>query len=323
VAVCEYTGTQEYPSIAADGVGGVVIAWEDQRTDTDGNLHAQRLHPDGYPQWTANGVSLCTATGRQSDAQVTTDGAGGAIVTWTDYRAGGAYVYARRVGATGSAMWSSNGVPLCTIGSSNQGLCVTPDDEGGAIVTWAGTHGTTDPSVHAQRVDRFGAIGEAEPVVTAVSDVAGDQGGQVVVEWMSSYLDADPLFGIESYSVWRQVPSAAVTAGPAASVAAAAMGGARPAVRATTLGAQTVYWEYAGSQPARARAGYSMLVPTTTDSMAGSNPYTRFMVSAENGGSYYWDSAPDSGTCGRSGCSVRRGPRSPRGRARGRRAPGR
>ena len=47
--------------------------------------------------------------------------------------------------------------------------------------------------------------------------------------------------------------------------------------------------------PARAREGYSFVATTTTDSMAGSNPHTRFMVSAENGGSYYWDSAPDSG----------------------------
>jgi hypothetical protein len=85
--------------------------------------------------------------------------------------------------------------------------------------------------------------------------------------------------------------SATIGAHPAASPAPG-----RPALRATALGAQTLYWEYVGSQPARGREGYSFVAATTTDSIAGSNPFTRFMVSAEaTGGTPYWDSAPDSG----------------------------
>jgi hypothetical protein len=293
VIVCTYSNAQTYPSIAADGQGGVVIAWQDERTDTEGNVYVQRLRADGHPQWSSSGVSLCTATGAQAGRLVVSDGAGGAIVTWADYRTGGAYIYARRVSAAGSAMWASNGVALCTNDDSDAGLCVTPDDEGGAIVGFGSVHGTSSYNIYAQRVDRFGAIGEAEPVLTAVSDVASDQGGQVVLEWTASYLDADPVFDIADYSVWRQVPSAAVAAEPAALAAAA--GGLRSVFRSTTHGALTTYWEYVGSVPARAREGYSMVVATTTDSTAESNPFTRFMVSAENGGSYYWDSAPDSG----------------------------
>ena len=297
-SVCDYTGNQESPAIVADGFSGVVIAWRDYRTDTDGNLYAQRLRADGYAQWTANGVSLCTASGVQLVAGLAPDGSGGAIATWSDYRSGGAYVYARRVSATGSTMWTSNGVPLCTIGDSDVGICICPDDAGGAIAAWGGLHGAATYDIHAQRVDRFGAIGEAEPVIAAVEDVAGDQGGQVVVEWTASYLDADPAFGIESYSVWRQVPTTLVALADLADAATTAepVGPVHPASRVTVLGAQTVYWEYVGSVPARAREGYSFLAATTTDSIQGSNPFTRFMVSAEASGTgYYWDSAPDSG----------------------------
>jgi transposase len=293
MAVCTSADDQELPAIASDGAGGAIIAWQDFRNGSDNNVYAQRLKADGFPQWTANGVALCSASGHQLSIRLAGDGAGGAIVAWLDYRNVGAYLYARRVSSTGNLMWTSNGVPLCTNGTSDQGHWVTPDDVGGAIVAFSSTHGLNDFNIYAQRVDRFGAIGEAEPAITAIEDVAGDQGGQVVVEWTASYLDADPVFGIEAYSVWRQVPSAAVTAEPA--TLAAAAGGLRPALRAATLGAQTTYWEYVGSVPARAREGYSFVTATTTDSMAGSNPCTRFMVSAENGGSYYWDSAPDSG----------------------------
>ena len=91
--------------------------------------------------------------------------------------------------------------PLCTHRRRRtRATAVTPDDAGGAIVAWAGTHGTGPTSnIYAQRVDRFGAIGEAEPVDhRGRTTWPATRAGQVVVEWTASYLDADPAFDIES-----------------------------------------------------------------------------------------------------------------------------
>lgn len=302
VAVCAATGVQEYPSIASDEAGGAIVAWTDSR-GTDMSIYSQRVRATGLPQWTANGVSLCTYTGDQAGTLTVSDGAGGAIVGWYDMRAGASVVqlYARRVSASGVAQWASNGVAMCTTPGGRAGIGLVSDGEGGAIMALTDPRGSTSYDVYAQRVDRFGALGNAEPTITEIQDVSSDQGGQVVVEWTASYLDADPTFYVENYSVWRQVPASLATAQLAAFAISGAPadespGAGRPALRATALGAQTLYWEYVGSQPARGREGYSFVAATTTDSMAGSNPLTRFMVSAEAaGGTPYWDSAPDSG----------------------------
>jgi hypothetical protein len=88
VALCTSTGDQSYPTIVSDGAGGAVVTWQDNRSGSLWDIHAQRVNAWGAVQWTANGVALCAATGAQMQPQITSDGAGGAIVTWYDYRSG-------------------------------------------------------------------------------------------------------------------------------------------------------------------------------------------------------------------------------------------
>ena len=58
----------------------------------------------GLIQWQKDGVPLATAYGNQRRPQIVTDGAGGALVVWEDYRYGlsaPADLYAQRVSAGG------------------------------------------------------------------------------------------------------------------------------------------------------------------------------------------------------------------------------
>ena len=100
VAVCTATGEQLAPTVATDGAGGVIVTWSDQRSGTT-DIYAQRISAAGTVQWTADGVALCTAGGAQEAPMITTAAAGGAIVTWYDYRDGGADIYAQRVRSDG------------------------------------------------------------------------------------------------------------------------------------------------------------------------------------------------------------------------------
>jgi hypothetical protein len=66
--------------------------------------------------------------------------------------------------------------------------------------------------------------------------------------------------------------------------------------RVTRNAAQVYYWEYVGSQVSHGFPAYSYTAPTSGDSIPGSNPYTYFMVEAEQPTvGLYWQSAPDSG----------------------------
>src|ERR1043166_4265878 len=117
--------------VVSDGAGGAIVTWYDGRS---GNnyiiIYAQRLNAAGVPQWTADGVALCSVAGALfSDGDpgpaMVSDGAGGAIVTWSDGRSGNGDIYAQRVSAAGVPQWTADGVAMVS------------DGAGGAIVTWS------------------------------------------------------------------------------------------------------------------------------------------------------------------------------------------
>ncbi|MDH5377271.1 MAG: IPT/TIG domain-containing protein, partial [Gammaproteobacteria bacterium] len=90
VVVSSATYDQQKPKLVADGVGGAIIVWEDYRnTDTNGttmDLYAQRINSTGVVQWVTDGVVISTASGHQSNAEIVSDGASGAIIVWQDER---------------------------------------------------------------------------------------------------------------------------------------------------------------------------------------------------------------------------------------------
>jgi hypothetical protein len=94
-------GQQAYLRITPDGTGGAIIVWEDWRAD--GDIYSQRVNAGGVPLWTENGVAVCTASALQSSPEIASDGSGGAITVWYDYRnvETGLHLYAQRIGAGG------------------------------------------------------------------------------------------------------------------------------------------------------------------------------------------------------------------------------
>jgi hypothetical protein len=157
VALCTAAGFQATTSIAADGAGGAVVAWEDDR-DGSWDLYAQRVSAGGGVQWAANGVAVCAAGGAQQGAVLVGDDAGGAILAWYDYR-GGAHpdLYAQRISAAGTALWATDGTPLCAAAGDQHAPAIAADGAGGAIVAWEDHRGASG-DVYAQRVSATGAV---------------------------------------------------------------------------------------------------------------------------------------------------------------------
>ena len=159
VALCTATKDQIRPEIVSDGAGGAIVVWEDGRiSGTNRNVFAQRISAAGAVLWTANGVALCTAANNQYLPKIVSDDAGGAIVTWTDFRIGGVSdIFVQRVNAAGATLWAANGVGLSGPSSSEYSPVIVADGSGGAIVTWQDFRtGTGD--IYAQRINAPGAI---------------------------------------------------------------------------------------------------------------------------------------------------------------------
>jgi hypothetical protein len=139
------------------------------------------------------------------------------------------------------------------------------------------------------------------PRLISVRDVVGDQGGWVKLSWTGSYLDLAPFNLIESYWVLRSVPASLAKSRIRAGEAVRLVGREADAPEPGTLMADaepdtSYYWEFLASQPAFHLSKYSYTAPTTTDSVAESNPLTAFMVMARTAaGTQWWFSNPDSG----------------------------
>lgn len=156
VALCTAASDQWEPKITSDGAGGAIVTWYDNRGGATADIYVQRVNNLGIPQWTANGVALCTAADDQVVPQIVSDGAGGAIVTWHDRRSGTNYdVYAQRVDAAGTPQWVANGVAISAAVNDQFIPMIASDDAGGAIVTWQDVRaGNND--IYAQRVNASG-----------------------------------------------------------------------------------------------------------------------------------------------------------------------
>jgi len=157
VALNTLPGEQAYPTIVSDDAGGAIVTWRDHG-GKDYDIRAQRISGAGATQWIAQGVAVCAAADDQYDPTITSDGAGGAIISWWDYRLNDGDVYARRVLADGTPQWTPDGVALSKAAGSQITPVIAPDLSGGAIVAWQDGR-VADTDIYAQRVNQLGEVG--------------------------------------------------------------------------------------------------------------------------------------------------------------------
>jgi hypothetical protein len=101
--VCTAAGVQTHPSLAPDGAGGVLLAWEDRR-GAGADIYAARLAGDGTPVvgWPPQGQAVCERPADQTMPVVAPGLDGAAIAAWQDDRCGPTRILASRLGADGS-----------------------------------------------------------------------------------------------------------------------------------------------------------------------------------------------------------------------------
>ncbi len=155
-------GDAEYPCITADGAGGAIIAWQDYRSASHYDIYVQQVDSGGINKWTADGLGICTvSTGDAKYPCITTDGGGGAIIAWQDYRSGSQYdIYAQRTDFKGNVMWTTDGEAVRSSFKDNAtSPCITTGGSGGgAIIAWQDFRSTSKWDVYAQRLDADGKI---------------------------------------------------------------------------------------------------------------------------------------------------------------------
>lgn len=204
VPLCTATGHQNWPVVLSDGAGGAMVAWLDNRAGGgySGSIYAQRINSSGVPLWTANGIQVSALPAvpdwpppEMPEIQIpmTNDGSGGFIVAWPDNRTGNLEVYAQRVAANGSVLWTPSGNLVCTAPGVPSWVSSTRSGNNGATIVWTDNRAGI-LEIYAQRLDSTGAPRWAlngipirsQSDTTGLAEVpraADDGAGGAIVAW--------------------------------------------------------------------------------------------------------------------------------------------
>jgi hypothetical protein len=282
---CVAVGNQFLTGMMARPSGGAIFVWEDHRNGSSGtyiDVYAQALASDGTELWANNGIPVCNAASDQTFPVAVSDGAGGAIFAWQDFRTspGGQFlssdIYSQRVTSAGAVLWTANGVPLCLTGNPIA-PAITSNGVGGAIVTWSDSRNPTSYDIYAQRIQsRLGYWGRPDGWITSVNDVPGDQGGHVMVRWDASDREIFPAQEITHYTLWRELGASAVASVGMSSSSDTRWvdpstidaGFAGTAYRQVSTAGGTTSWEFIASIPVRYATEYGYNTITLGDSTA-------------------------------------------------------
>ncbi len=194
--VCNATKDQTDPVLCLDGANGVIIAWTDTRMGF-GDIYAQRYNSAGQAQWTLNGTAICNEGGGQTTPKICSDGQGGAILAWCDFRTLGA-IYMQRINNQGTSLWASNGISVYTMSGSLEDLQIVPDGNGGAIIACIDDNSIF--TLVTQRLDSTGtklwttggvSVFESTSIISNLV-IADDGTGGVVLVWTDDRIDLEP-----------------------------------------------------------------------------------------------------------------------------------
>ncbi|MGH2669580.1 MAG: hypothetical protein ACRDH5_10805, partial [bacterium] len=188
--LCTLPFVQHYASLAADGSGGCLVAWQDLRdyfVPEYIDIYALRVRGDGTlaPGWTAQGTRVSAGFGTQFDPRVVADGVGGAYLVYNELEDGNYKVESQHLTGEGQLApgWPAEGRRLVQAATGDQDNHeAIADGLGGAIVAWTDFRGASDGTtdIYAQRI---GPDGPTPVLVSLVSAEA--EPGLVRLTWFA------------------------------------------------------------------------------------------------------------------------------------------
>lgn len=198
-------------SLVSDGAGGCYVVWEDVENFPNEEVKAQRVDSSGVVQWSS---AVFLAAGipypRGPTPEITSDGSGGAIVTWKDQSFN---IFAQRLNAAGQKLWTEAGVPVSTHPNEEGYPTIVSEGSGTAlfaIIAWQRKSDVGDWNIFAQLLNEDGGrkwFVDTDTNGVRVCDAGGDQtnplsisdeAGGIIVAWQDAR--HEPLLTDEIYA---------------------------------------------------------------------------------------------------------------------------
>jgi hypothetical protein len=163
----------------ADGTGGVLYAWAENRGATGLDIIVQRVMPNGTLAYGPTGLVVCNASRDQTGPQLVLGPNGSFYVIWSDDRpaiVSQTDFYAQRVTLAGATVWAAiNGVLVTPAANRPYAMNypqVISDAQGGVITWWRNLSGPE----RAQRVNSAGTLQwvATAPTINVTQDYFSD-----------------------------------------------------------------------------------------------------------------------------------------------------
>ncbi|MDP8209765.1 MAG: T9SS type A sorting domain-containing protein [Candidatus Stygibacter australis] len=200
VPLCLAEDIQISLNIVTDADGGAYIIWLDSRNTGGVDIYGSHILSDGSiaAGWGDDGSSIISANGAQTQHTFWEDGEGGAVCVWHDEREPtNQNLYMQRIDSEGNHLWGENGTVLCDAPTIQESGKITPDGDGGFIISWRDRRLDDGGDIFANRIDLDGNIlwandlevyvgvgDQTNPRITEASD------GGALVTWEDNRNDA-------------------------------------------------------------------------------------------------------------------------------------
>lgn len=195
--VCGPAAVGTLPTLVADGLGGVFVAWA--QWDSSGHslrVRGQHVLPSGGLAWGPEGKPISIGSfDRMSGALPamggspwvsharaiagTPDESGGAILCWTGSSGGDLNIFATRITASGRLPWQQER-SVCSARGEQASIVSTQSRRGGVVVVWRDGRDGEDVGIFAQAISRDGRMLWARDGI-AVCTGSGDRSQVVAV----------------------------------------------------------------------------------------------------------------------------------------------
>jgi hypothetical protein len=193
IPICNSGQNQEEVNIVSNSPGEAIVTWADFRNASHYDIYAQRVDELGNVLWGGNGAVVCNFGFSQYRPQIVSDGAAGAIISWTDDRNGSEDIYAQRVNISGTCQWFVFGVEICTAADYQSEHRAIADGFGGAIFAWK-DYRNSNEDIYAQRIDSNGDTlwpADGVAICTEASnqymvELVSDGAGGAILTWYDS-----------------------------------------------------------------------------------------------------------------------------------------
>ncbi len=176
--VANATGPNDLSGLATDGGSGAIATWR----DSNSQLKALKLSGTGIvpAPWPATGIAVCSSPGAQQGRATFPDGAGGAVVAWSDSRSDAGDVYLEHLTSSGGPLWNCLAVIAASGLQWQPTIAWQPDS--GAVVAWADRR-SPGSGIYAAVVRPDGTV----PVLLSLVSAEVD-GRCVSLEWFASVI---------------------------------------------------------------------------------------------------------------------------------------